>query len=188
MNEEMRPVAFRQKMQLAGSKISGLNSCLLFVHDCVVDLHALSVRSLGGLVSRLTIAGKNGSSFGRDFAIVFVDDLDCIVINFGQRGCIPICIAFDRIVLSVKLAAPLAVSGLTFCVDTIVRKSKPPVYRIDLAVVGSFRWWTRIEFRLLEVNFPVSTEHVCSKLIGHGKIQNNGCYNKHSSFHRDPPF
>jgi hypothetical protein len=100
---------------------------LLFVDDCVVDLHALSVRSLRGLGSRLAVAGKNGSSSGRDFAILLVDDLDCIVINFVQRGCIPVRIAFDRIVLSVKLAAPLVVTGLAFCVDSIIRKSKPPL-------------------------------------------------------------
>jgi hypothetical protein len=130
--------------------------CSLIVDDCVVDLHTFSARSLCGLGSRLAVAGKNGSSCGRDFAILLVDDLDCIVINFPQRGCIPVRIVFDRIVLSVKLAAPLVVSGLAFCVDSIVRKSEPPFYRVDLGPLGGGPG-SYFDFARFSFQFPLNT-------------------------------
>ena len=101
--------------------------------------------------SRLSVAGECGSNRTHDLAALLIRDLKRVVINLLQRGCIPGRIACDRIVLSVKLPAPLAVGGLAFRIDAIVGKFQSALYRVEFAEVGSLRRQLRIELRLGQV-------------------------------------
>src|SRR5262245_47043241 len=152
-----------------------MTACLLlFVDNDVVGLDALSVRSLSGLRSCLSVAGENGANRADDLATLLVGDLERVVVDLFQRGSIPGRIALDRIVLSVELPAPLAVRGLAFRVDAIVRKLQSAFNRVDLAEVGPLRRRTRNVLRLGQVYFPVPAEHVCCKRPARAETENGG--------------
>lgn len=124
---------------LNGVRWPGVSGLLLVGHDYIVRFDAFRVRSLPGLRSAFSIGGDDRPRGVHYFAIFLADDFIGTVINLFQRGRIAVRIAFDRIVLAVKLRAPLIMGRLAFCVYPVIRKFISAWYCFDFSKVGALR-------------------------------------------------